>query len=173
MHITYIEHIKPANFCVVIAIAKLSSCRSTLQSFAKKELGVAWSALRLHKKPLRKLIRAASQRTGKAKWLHEMVFCTRNEGGVEHRQYYSLKSSIRQDLFYSPGLSGITYLGSKVKKSFKTTITKLTFVDFMLGSYIILTIKPATFGTYFSLSRRGSWFDVDYKNSCRTIIILK
>ena len=94
-------HIKPANFCAVIAIAKLSSCHSFyIVVVCKKRargLPCLVSSLWLHKKPLRKLIRAASQQrcVGSAKWLHEMVFCTRKiKGGVEHRDNTGLISSI-------------------------------------------------------------------------------
>lgn len=94
-------HIKPANFCAVIAIAKLSSCHSFyIVVVCKKRargLPCLVSTLWLHKKPLRKLIRAASQQrcVGSAKWLHEMVFCTRKiKGGVEHRDNTGLISSI-------------------------------------------------------------------------------
>ena len=94
-------HIKPANFCAIIAIAKLSSCHSFyIVVVCKKRargLPCLVSSLWLHKKPLRKLIRAASQQrcVGSAKWLHEMVFCTRKiKGGVEHRDNTGLISSI-------------------------------------------------------------------------------
>ena len=94
-------HIKPANFCAIIAIAKLSSCHSFyIVVVCKKRargLPCLVSTLWLHKKPLRKLIRAASQQrcVGSAKWLHEMVFCTRKiKGGVEHRDNTGLISSI-------------------------------------------------------------------------------
>ena len=83
------------SYCQAIQLSFLLHC-SCLQKRARG-LPCLVSSLWLHKKPLRKLIRAASQQrcVGSAKWLHEMVFCTRKiKGGVEHRDNTGLISSI-------------------------------------------------------------------------------
>ena len=160
-------HIKPANFCAVIAIAKLSSCHSFyIVVVCKKRargLPCLVSSLWLHKKPLRKLIRAASQQrcVGSAKWLHEMVFCTRKiKGGVEHRDNTGLISSILS-IFWK--FCRRSFCQKTVQKSFGVIFLLFLFCSLgqlytLVSGLVYLKEDLPLLKPFQPLAERGSWF---------------